>query len=104
MGTEAIEIDTGVASRTTSRRHVLMVHDAAAERERVANYLTLNDLRATPAENGKRMMEILRDEVIDLVALELKLRGEEGQQLAGAQWRTAMSAPRALKASQGPDL
>ena len=38
MGTEAIEIDTGVASRTTSRRYVLVVDDAAAERERVANY------------------------------------------------------------------
>jgi two-component system, OmpR family, response regulator len=33
-------------------------------------------------ENGKRMMEILTHEPIDLVALELSLRGEDGLRLA----------------------
>ena len=82
MDTEAIEIDTGVASRAARQRHVLVVDDDAADRERVANYLTLNNFRVTPAESGKRMMEVLRDETIDLVALELTLRGEDGQHLA----------------------
>lgn len=63
-------------------RHVLLVDDDAVNRERVADYLSLNDFRVTPAESGKRMMQILDDEPVDLVALELKLRGEDGLQLA----------------------
>jgi DNA-binding response OmpR family regulator len=39
-------------------QHVLVVDDDAATRERLADYLTLNDFRVTPAENGKRMTEI----------------------------------------------
>jgi len=82
MDTEASEIDSGVAARTARQRHVLVVDDDAADRERVANYLTLNDFRVTPVESGKRMMEILRDQSIDLVALETTLRDEDGQYLA----------------------
>jgi DNA-binding response OmpR family regulator len=82
MDTETIGIDTGETCRATNQGHVLVVDDDAATRDRVANYLALNDFRVTPAENGKRMMEILRDEPIDLVALELTLRGEDGHQLA----------------------
>ena len=68
--------------RSNSLGHVLLVDDDAVTRERVSHYLALNDYRVTPAENGKRMMEVLDDEPIDLVALELKLRGEDGLQLA----------------------
>jgi two-component system, OmpR family, response regulator len=82
MDTQAIEIGAGAACRTASRGHVLVVDDDAATRERLADYLTLNDFRVTPAENGKRMMEILNDEAVDLIALELTLRGEDGHQLA----------------------
>ena len=82
MHTEAIGIETGVVYPAPRQGHVLVVDDDAASRERVANYLTLNDFRVMPAENGKRMMEILHDEPIDLVALELTLRGEDGYQLA----------------------
>jgi two-component system, OmpR family, response regulator len=82
MDTETIGIDAGATCRATRQGHVLVVDDDAATRDRVANYLTLNDFRVTPAENGKRMMEILRDEPIDLVSLELRLRGEDGHQLA----------------------
>jgi two-component system OmpR family response regulator len=90
MDTEVIEIDSGVASRAARQRHVLVVDDDAADRERVANYLTLNDFRVTPAESGKQMMEILRDEPIDLVALETTLRGEDGQHLARRLRETSM--------------
>jgi PleD family two-component response regulator len=69
MGTEAIEIDSGVTSQTTSRCHVLVVDDDAAEHERVANCLTLNDFCVTPGENGKRMMEIIRDEALCCLGL-----------------------------------
>jgi DNA-binding response OmpR family regulator len=60
----------------------LVVDDDVDARNRVTDYLTLNDFRVTPADNGKRMMEILHAESIDLVALELKLRDEDGLQLA----------------------
>ena len=82
MHTEAIGIETGVVCPAPKQGQVLVVDGDAASRERVANYLTLNDFRVMPAENGKRMMEILHDEPIDLVALEPTLRGEDGYQLA----------------------
>jgi two-component system OmpR family response regulator len=78
--------------RSSSLGHVLLVDDDAVTRERVSHYLALNDFRVTPAENGKRMMEVLDDEPIDLVALELRLRGEDGLQLA-RQLRKASRIP-----------
>jgi len=90
MDGEVTEIGPGATSRAARQRHVLVVDDDAADRERVANYLTLNDFRVTPAESGKRMMEILRDEPIDLVALETTLRGEDGQHLARRLRETSM--------------
>lgn len=62
--------------------HVLVVDVDAEARAQVASYLALNDFRVTVAESGDRMMEVLRERQIDLVALELKLRGEDGHQLA----------------------
>jgi two-component system OmpR family response regulator len=90
MDTLTIEIDTCAMYRTARKGHVLVVDDDAATRERLADYLTLNDFRVTPAENGKRMMEILKDETVDLVALELTLRGEDGHQLARRLRETSM--------------
>ena len=81
MDTETTEIDAG-AYAPARQRHVLVVDEDAATRERVVNYLKLTSFRVTPAENGTRMMEILHDEPIDLIALEPCLRGEDGHQLA----------------------
>jgi two-component system OmpR family response regulator len=82
MNAEPTWIDIGMGRSAPTQRHVLLVDDDAATRQRLVSYLTLNDFRVTPAENGKRMMEILADDPIDLVALELSLRGEDGLQLA----------------------
>src|SRR6267154_4507122 len=82
--------DTSPAS--LSPRHVLLVDDDAVTSECVAYYLRLNDLRVTPVESGKRMMQVLYEEAVDLVTLELKLRGEDGLQLA-AQLRAASTIP-----------
>ena len=90
MDTDLIEIDSGMTSRAARQRHVLVVDDDAVDRERVANYLALNDFRVTSAESGKRMMEILGDEPIDLVALDTTLRGEDGQHLARRLRETSM--------------
>ena len=48
MDTDLIEIDSGMTSRAARQRHVLVVDDDAVDRERVANYLALNDFRVTP--------------------------------------------------------
>jgi two-component system OmpR family response regulator len=90
MDTQTIEIDTCAMYRTVRQGHVLVVDDDVATRDRLADYLTLNDFRVTPAENGKRMMEILNDEAVDLVALELTLGGEDGHQLARRLRETSM--------------
>ncbi len=90
MDKQMMEIDASAMYRTAGRGHVLVVDDDAATREQLANYLTLNDFRVTPAENGRRMMEILNDETVDLIALELTLRGEDGHQLARRLRETSM--------------
>jgi DNA-binding response OmpR family regulator len=82
MDTETTATDTGGVYPAPRQGHVLVADEDPEIRERLANYLTLNDFRVTPAETGQRMMEILHNEHIDLVALELTLRGEDGRQLA----------------------
>ena len=85
-----MDIESGAPYGAAGQGHVLIVDEDAAARDRVANYLALNDFRVTPAADAKRMMEILRDEPIDLVALELTLRGEDGHQLARRLRETSM--------------
>jgi DNA-binding response OmpR family regulator len=82
MDTETTGTDIGVPYPAPRQGHVLVADEDPEIRERVANYLTSNEFRVTLAENGRRTMEILRNEHIDLVALELTLRGEDGRQLA----------------------
>jgi two-component system OmpR family response regulator len=62
--------------------HVLVVDDDAAVCGLVQEYLSQNDFRVTAAATGKQMMEVLANEAIDLVVLDLKLRGEDGLHLA----------------------
>jgi DNA-binding response OmpR family regulator len=92
MDTETTGIGGSALYRAARQGHVLILDEDAASRERVANYLALNDFRVTPAADSKRMMEILRDEPIDLVALELTLRGEDGHQVA-RRLREASTVP-----------
>jgi two-component system OmpR family response regulator len=62
--------------------HVLVVDDDAAVCSLVSEYLEQNDFRVTAVNTGKQMTEVLAAEAIDLVVLDLKLRGEDGLQLA----------------------
>ena len=62
--------------------HVLVVDDDPTIRELVAEYLGKNDLRVTAVPDGRSMQAILDDQVVDLVVLDLKLRGEDGMALA----------------------
>ena len=62
--------------------HVLVVDDDAAVCALVKEYLSQNDFRVTAAATGKQMMEVLASEAIDLIVLDLRLRGEDGLHLA----------------------
>jgi DNA-binding response OmpR family regulator len=102
MHREAIWNGTGLAGQASMAGHVLVVDDDATNRERIADYLKVNDYRVTPVDSGKRMLEILADEPVDLVALELKLRGEDGLQLA-RQLREAWRIPLIIVTSRAEE-
>ena len=102
MDTAPIWNDTGEMKLAPRPGHVLVVDDDVETRNRVTDYLTLNDFRVTPADNGMRMMEILDDEPVDLVALELKLRGEDGLQLA-RRLREASAIPLIIVTSRAEE-
>src|SRR5688572_22817358 len=58
--------------------HVLVVDDDPTIRELVSDYLGRNELKVTAVADGRSMQEVLADQVVDLVVLDLKLRGEDG--------------------------
>jgi two-component system OmpR family response regulator len=62
--------------------HVLVVDDDAAVCALVKEYLSQNDFRVTAVATGNQMMEVLASEAIDLIILDLRLRGEDGLHLA----------------------
>ena len=61
--------------------HVLVVDDEVAVRTLVDDYLGQNDFRVSGAAGGTELLATLRAQVIDLVLLDLRLRGEDGMQL-----------------------
>ena len=61
--------------------HVLIVDDDETVRQLVDQYLAQNDFRVSGASGGAELMVALGAQVIDLVLLDLRLRGEDGMQL-----------------------
>ena len=62
--------------------HILIVDDDASLREMVANYLGDYGLRVTGVADGAAMRHALAQGDVDLVVLDLKLRAEDGMNLA----------------------
>jgi DNA-binding response OmpR family regulator len=62
--------------------HVLVVDDDPAIRELCVDYLGSHDMRVSAVAGGDAMRGVLADQVVDLVVLDLKLRGEDGMALA----------------------
>jgi DNA-binding response OmpR family regulator len=62
--------------------HVLAVDDDPLIRDVIADYLAQNELRVTTVADGRSMQAVLAEEVVDLIVLDLKLRGEDGMTLA----------------------
>jgi two-component system, OmpR family, response regulator len=61
--------------------HVLVVDDDPAMRQLVEDYLGQNDFRVSGADSGAQLFGTLGSSVVDLVLLDLRLRGEDGMQL-----------------------
>ena len=70
------------ASFQAARPHVLVVDDDPTLRELVCDYLGDNELRVTAVADGRAMQAVLAEQVVDLVLLDLKLRGEDGMAIA----------------------
>jgi DNA-binding response OmpR family regulator len=61
--------------------HVLAVDDDPMMRELIADYLRQNDFRVTAVSDGAAMQAALNEGVVDLIVLDLKLKGEDGMGL-----------------------
>ena len=61
--------------------HVLVVDDDEGVRRLVDDYLGQNDFRVSGAESGAELLSAFRTQVVDLVLLDLRLRGEDGMRL-----------------------
>jgi DNA-binding response OmpR family regulator len=62
--------------------HVLVVDDDPDIRAVLEDYLARNDMRVTAVASGREMVEVFKDEAIDLVLLDVRLPGENGMGLA----------------------
>jgi two-component system OmpR family response regulator len=62
--------------------HVLAVDDEPMMRDLIADYLGQNGFRVTTVADGRAMQAVLDEQVIDLVVLDLRLKGEDGMVLA----------------------
>ena len=62
--------------------HILVVDDDPLMRELIGDYLVESGLRVSSAEGGTGMNRILKEQVIDLVLMDLRLEEEDGMQLA----------------------
>ena len=67
---------------TDPQPHVLALDDDAAVREMIAEYLGQNDIRVTTVESGAELTAAMARELVDLVILDLRLKGEDGMQIA----------------------
>lgn len=67
--------------RVVPQPHVLVVDDDVALRRLVDDYLGQNDFRVSGAAGGADLTRALNAQVVDLVLLDLRLRGEDGMQL-----------------------
>jgi DNA-binding response OmpR family regulator len=62
--------------------HVIALDDDAAVRDMIAEYLGQNDVRVTTVATGAELSAAMARELVDLVILDLRLKGEDGMQIA----------------------
>jgi DNA-binding response OmpR family regulator len=61
--------------------HVLAVDDDATTRALIAEYLAHNEFRVTAVVDGPAMRAVLAEEMVDLVVLDVSLKGDDGMTL-----------------------
>lgn len=62
--------------------HVAAVDDDPSVRALISEYLAENELRVSAVSSGQELSALMAKETIDLVILDLRLRGEDGMQIA----------------------
>ena len=67
---------------STPMPHVVALDDDADVRQLVAEYLGQNDFRVTTVASGTELAGAMARELVDLVVLDLRLKGEDGMQIA----------------------
>jgi len=82
MGLDAIVNARAPALQQVTLPHVLAVDDESTMRELIAEYLGRNGFRVTTVTDGGAMQAVLAEAVVDLVVLDLRLKGEDGMALA----------------------
>jgi two-component system, OmpR family, response regulator len=68
--------------QATAQAHVLAVDDDPSVRELISAYLPDYDIRVSAVATGSEMIAVLAHDTVDLVLLDLRLRGEDGMQIA----------------------
>jgi DNA-binding response OmpR family regulator len=82
MSPDTLENTRPMAQPSTGTPHVLAVDDEPMMRELITDYLGQNGFRVTAVADGGAMKSVLAEQVVDLVVLDLRLRGEDGMVLA----------------------
>jgi DNA-binding response OmpR family regulator len=82
MATEPIMSAHAQPAAHATMPHVLAVDDDPTIRELIADYLGQNEFRVTTVADGQAMQKALAGQVVDLIVLDLKLKGEDGMALA----------------------
>jgi len=68
--------------RRAVQPHILVIDDDPLMRELINDYLLKCDLRVSTARGGADMERVMKEHVVDLILLDLRLDGEDGMQLA----------------------
>lgn len=68
--------------QTNTWPHVVVVDDDADVRALLLDYLSDNELRVSAVSTGKELTEAMARDTVDLVVLDVRLKGEDGMQIA----------------------
>jgi DNA-binding response OmpR family regulator len=83
--------------------HILVVDDDATIRQLLAEYLSERELRVTGVPDGSAMHNVLKQTVVDLIVLDLKLPSEDGMSIA-RRLRSQSSIPIIILTGNGDDV
>jgi DNA-binding response OmpR family regulator len=81
MHAEAMSSDTPTTA-PAALPHVLVVDDDPTIRDLISDYLGKNEMRVSAVADSRGMQALLAVEIVDLIVLDLKLKGEDGMGLA----------------------